>query len=168
MIRRPPRSTLFPYTTLFRSDWLQRRHRLIKRPLAIVLTYLGVVVALLFMAGIFLPLLVDQIQGLIRFVAAVADAPEGPTQYLKGLSRQYGLGWLFERFSDQLGNVRSQVGDAARNVLLSTGDIILSAAGFVAALVTVLTITFFLILGGERYLHAGVGLFSESHRSEEH
>src|SRR2546426_6063242 len=22
MIRRPPRSTLFPYTTLFRSDWL--------------------------------------------------------------------------------------------------------------------------------------------------
>src|SRR3712207_9408001 len=26
MIRRPPRSTLFPYTTLFRSDG-QRRHR---------------------------------------------------------------------------------------------------------------------------------------------
>src|SRR5256885_10872095 len=25
MIRRPPRSTLFPYTTLFRSDALQRR-----------------------------------------------------------------------------------------------------------------------------------------------
>jgi predicted PurR-regulated permease PerM len=145
-------------------NWLQRRHRLIKRPLAIVLTYLGVVVAVLFMVGIFLPLLVDQIQGLIKFVAAVADAPEGPTQYLKGLSRQYGLGWLFERFSDQLGNVRSQLGEAARNVLLSTGDIILSAAGFVAALVTVLTLTFFLILGGERYLDAGVGLFAEPHR----
>src|SRR5258708_32086287 len=31
MIRRPPRSTLFPYTTLFRSQWrldlLQRRRR---------------------------------------------------------------------------------------------------------------------------------------------
>src|SRR2546430_3420746 len=25
MIRRPPRSTLFPYTTLFRSDWEQIR-----------------------------------------------------------------------------------------------------------------------------------------------
>src|SRR3712207_7785754 len=25
MIRRPPRSTLFPYTTLFRSVWLGRR-----------------------------------------------------------------------------------------------------------------------------------------------
>src|SRR5437667_7270229 len=35
MIRRPPRSTLFPYTTLFRSPWLQPRplpaslHRLV-------------------------------------------------------------------------------------------------------------------------------------------
>src|SRR2546425_7593435 len=26
MIRRPPRSTLFPYTTLFRSPLLERRH----------------------------------------------------------------------------------------------------------------------------------------------
>jgi predicted PurR-regulated permease PerM len=145
-------------------DWLQRRHRLIKRPLAIVLTYLGVVVAVLFMAGIFLPLLVDQIEGLIKFVAAVADAPEGPTKYLKGLAQHYGVGWLFERFSDQLGNVRSQLGEAARNVLLSTGNIILSAAGFVAALVSVLTLTFFLLLGGERHLNTGVGLFSEPHR----
>src|SRR6516164_1421366 len=27
MIRRPPRSTLFPYTTLFRSDWNSRGRR---------------------------------------------------------------------------------------------------------------------------------------------
>jgi predicted PurR-regulated permease PerM len=40
-------------------NWLQRRHRLIKRPLAISLTYLGVVVALPFMVGILLPVLVD-------------------------------------------------------------------------------------------------------------
>src|SRR5690348_18030235 len=26
MIRRPPRSTLFPYTTLFRSRWISSRH----------------------------------------------------------------------------------------------------------------------------------------------
>src|SRR2546430_6455799 len=30
MIRRPPRSTLFPYTTLFRSEVVQRR--LVERP----------------------------------------------------------------------------------------------------------------------------------------
>ena len=33
-------------------NWLQRRFRLINRPLAIVLTYLGLVVALLFIVGI--------------------------------------------------------------------------------------------------------------------
>src|SRR5437667_5785285 len=31
MIRRPPRSTLFPYTTLFRSDRGDARHRLRRR-----------------------------------------------------------------------------------------------------------------------------------------
>src|SRR5258708_13679164 len=30
MIRRPPRSTLFPYTTLFRSDHDRRRQRIAK------------------------------------------------------------------------------------------------------------------------------------------
>ncbi|HKH49968.1 MAG TPA: AI-2E family transporter, partial [Thermoanaerobaculia bacterium] len=38
------------------------------------------------------------------------------------------------------------------------------AAGFVAALVSILTLTFFLILGSERYLNAGVQLFAEAHR----
>src|SRR5258708_20152040 len=33
MIRRPPRSTLFPYTTLFRSEVPRDRERLIARPL---------------------------------------------------------------------------------------------------------------------------------------
>ncbi|HET6658496.1 MAG TPA: AI-2E family transporter [Rubrobacter sp.] len=145
-------------------NWLQRRHRLIKRSLAIVLTYLGLVVALLFMVGLLLPILVDQINSLINFVAAVAEAPEGPTEYIKGLAQQYGFGWVFERFSHQIEDIRSQVGVAARNFLLSTRDIVVSGAGFVAALVTVLTLTFFLILGKERYLDAGVGLFAERHR----
>jgi predicted PurR-regulated permease PerM len=61
-------------------NWLERRHRLIKRSLAIVLTYLGLVVALLFLVEILLPVLVDQIQGLINFVVTVAQAPKGPTE----------------------------------------------------------------------------------------
>src|ERR671914_2281710 len=87
-------------------NWLERHHRLIRRPLAILLVYLALVVGLLFVAGVFVPLLVDQIRGLSDFVVAVAQAPEGPTEYLKGLARQYGLGWVFERFGEQLGDVR--------------------------------------------------------------
>src|SRR5215218_642573 len=145
-------------------NWLQRRHRLIKRPLAIALTYLGLVVALLFVVGIFLPVLVDQINGLTKFVTAAAQAPEGPTEYIKGLAKQNGLGGLFERFSDQLAALRKQLGELLKNLFSSTGAIAVSIAGLVAALATVLTLTFFLILGSERYVNAGVGLFPEAYQ----
>src|SRR5215207_3395355 len=145
-------------------NWLQRRHRLIKRPLAIALTYLGLVVVLLFVVGIFLPVLVEQINGLAKFVATVANAPEGPTEYLKGLAKQNGLGGLFERFSDQLAELRKQLGDLLRNLFSASGQIAVGVAGFVAALATVLTLTFFLLLGSERYVNAGVGVFPERHQ----
>ena len=145
-------------------NWLQQRHSLIKRPLAIVLTYLGLMVALLVVVGLVLPILAEQVRSLIKFVAAVANAPEGPTEYLKGLAQQYGFGWVFERLSELLGDVRRQMGVAARNFLSSTGDIVVSAAWFVTALGTILTLTFLLILGSERYINAGVGLFAEAHR----
>src|SRR5215217_7970617 len=145
-------------------NWLQRRHRLIKRPIAIALTYLGLVVALIFVVGIFLPVLVDQINGLAKFVTTVANAPEGPTEYIKGLAKQNGLGGLFERFSDQLKDLRDELGALLRNLFSSTGAIAVSAAGFVAALATVLTLTFFLLLGSERYVNASVGLFPEAHQ----
>jgi predicted PurR-regulated permease PerM len=145
-------------------NWLQRRHRLIKRPLAIALSYLGVLAALLFMLGIFLPLLIDQINGLTKFVASAANAPEGPTEYIRGVAKQAGVGGLFERFSDELKNLRDELGALVRNIFSSTGAIAVSAAGFLAALATVLTLTFFLLVGSERYLNAGVGLFPEAHR----
>ena len=145
-------------------NWLQRRHRLIKRPLAIALTYLGVLVVLLFVVGIFLPLLVDQINGLTKFVAAAAQAPEGPTEYIRGLAKQSGLGGLLQRFDAQLADLRKQLGDLVGNLFSATGQLAVSAASFVAALATVLTLTFFLILGSERYVNAGVGLFAERHQ----
>src|SRR5829696_7719465 len=145
-------------------NWLQRRHRLIKRPIAIALTYLGLLVALIFVVGIFLPVLVDQINGLTKFVTTAANAPEGPTEYIKGLAQQSGLGGLFERFSDQLKDLRDELGALLRNLFSSTGAVAISAAGFVAALATVLTLTFFLLLGSERYVNASIGLFPEAHQ----
>jgi predicted PurR-regulated permease PerM len=145
-------------------NWLQRRHRLLKRPLAIGLTYLGVLLALLFVVGIFLPVLTDQINGFIKFVTTAANAPEGPTKYIEGLAKDNGLGGLFQRFSDQLDELRKQLGGVLQNLLSSSGQIALSVAEMIAALATVLTLTFFLLLGSERYVNAGVGLFPERHR----
>src|ERR671910_622288 len=145
-------------------NWLQRRHRLIKRPLAIGLTYLGLVVALLIVVGIFLPLLVDQINGFTKFINTAAQAPEGPTEYIKSLAKQNGLGGLLQRFDAQLADLRKQLGELVGNLFSATGQIAISAASFVAALATVLTLTFFLILGGDRYVDATVGLFAQRHR----
>ncbi len=145
-------------------NWLQRRHRLMKRPLAIGLTYLGVLVALLLVVGIFLPVLVDQINGLVKFVSTAASAPEGPTQYIKGLAKENGLGGFFQRFGVQLKDLRDELAALTKNLFSSTGAIAISAAGAIAALATVLTLTFFLLLGSERYVNAGVGLFAERHQ----
>jgi len=132
--------------------------------LAIALTYLGVLVALLLVVGIFLPLLVDQINGFIKFVNTAAQAPEGPTQYIKGLLKQNGLGGLVHRIDVELSDIRKELGEALGNLFSATGQVAIGAAGFIAALATVLTLTFFLILGAERYVAAGVGLFSERHQ----
>jgi predicted PurR-regulated permease PerM len=145
-------------------NWLQRRHRLMKRPLAIGLTYLGVLVVLLFVVGIFLPLLVDQINGLTKFINTAAQAPEGPTQYIRGLAKENGLGGLVQRIDVELSDLRKQLGEVVGNLFSATGQIAVSAAGFLAALATVLTLTFFLILGSERYVNVGVGLFAERHQ----
>src|ERR687890_2287636 len=145
-------------------NWLQRRHRLMKRPIAIGLTYLGVLAALLLVVGIFLPVLVDQINGFIKFVTTAANAPEGPTEYIKGLAKDNGLGGLVQRFSDQLDELRKQLGGVLQNLFSASGQIAISLAGMLAALATVLTLTFFLILGSERYVNAGVGLFPEPRR----
>src|SRR5215208_5805455 len=95
-------------------NWLQRRHRLMKRPLAIALTYLGVLAALLLVVGIFLPVLVDQINGLTKFVTTAANAPEGPQEFIKGLAKQNGFGGFLHRFSDQLAELRKQLGGCLR------------------------------------------------------
>jgi predicted PurR-regulated permease PerM len=145
-------------------NWLERRFRLINRPLAIGLTYLGVLVALLLVVGIFVPVLTDQINGFIKFVTTAANAPEGPTQYIRGLAKENGLGGFMQRFEDQLDELRKQLGGALQNLLSASGQIALSVAEMIAALATVLTLAFFLLLGSERYVNAGVGLFPEAHQ----
>jgi len=145
-------------------NWLQRRHRLMKRPLAIGLTYLGVLLALLLVVGIFVPVLVDQINGFIKFVTTAANAPQGPTKYIEGLAKDNGLGGFLQRFEDQLDELRKHLGGLLQNLLSASGQIAISIAGMIAALATVLTLTFFLLLGSERYVNAGVGLFAERHQ----
>ena len=145
-------------------NWLERRFRLINRPIAIGLTYVAVLVALLLVVGIFVPVLTDQINGFIKFVTTAANAPEGPTQYIKGLAKDNGLGGFMQRLDVQIEDIRKQLGGVLQNLLSSSGQVVISFAGVIAALATVLTLTFFLLLGSERYVNTGVGLFPERHQ----
>jgi predicted PurR-regulated permease PerM len=142
--------------------WLERRG--IKRSLAILLTYLGVVVGLIVVLGIFVPVVVGEMRDLIAFVVTVSQSPGGGTEYLRGVAEQAGLGGLFERFSGQLADLPAQLGQLARSFLLSAGGLVVSAAGVVSALVSILTLTFFLLLGRERFFNGTVQLFAEPHR----
>jgi predicted PurR-regulated permease PerM len=144
-------------------NWLQRRHRLVKRSLAIVLTYLGVVVALVLIAGVFAPLVVQELRQLIDFIVSVSQAG-GLGDYLRGTAEQYGLGWAVDSLDSQLANLPSQLGELAKSFLLSAGTIAINAAGFVGSLVSILTITFFMLLGSERLVNRAIRLFPERQR----
>src|ERR671916_26566 len=87
-----------------------------------------------------------------------------PARVRDGHAQQYGFGELLQRFDAQLADLRKQLSDLVGNLFSATGQIAVSAAGFLAALAAVLTLTFFLILGSERYVNAGVGLFAQRHQ----
>src|SRR3712207_6999563 len=83
MIRRPPRSTLFPYTTLFRSEPDPRFSLANERTyLAWVRTALALVAA-----GVALDALADDMQPDLRLAASVLLRSEEHTSELQ--SRQY-------------------------------------------------------------------------------
>ena len=143
-------------------DWLQRRR--VPRTLGIVLTYLGMVAALIVIAGIFVPLLVNELSNLISFIVTVVQDPTGMTEYLRNTLEQFGLGFLVDTLSARLAELPSQLGEWARSFLLSAGGLAISAAGFVTALVTILTLAFFLLLNPERFVNVGLWVFSEPQR----
>jgi len=143
-------------------NWLER-HR-IKRSIGIVLTYLGVVVGLLLIVGIFVPVVINEIRDLIDFIVAVAQNPAGIAEYFRTLLEQFGLGFLFDTLSERLAELPSQLGQLARSILLSAGGLAISAATFVSALVSILTVTFFLLLNPEGFVNVGLRLFAEPQR----
>ena len=144
-------------------NWLQRRHRMVKRSLAILLTYLGIVVLLVLIAGIFVPLVIQELRDLIDFVVGVAQAG-GLQAYLHDVADQYGLGWVIDRLSSQLSDLPSKLGDLAKIFVSYVGPLAVGAADFAVAAVSILTLTFFMLLGSERLVNGAVRLFPEPQR----
>jgi predicted PurR-regulated permease PerM len=144
-------------------NWLQRRHRMVKRSLAIILTYLGVAVVLVLIAGVFAPLVIQELRDLIDFIVGIGQAG-GLQEYLRGVADQFGLGWVVDRLSAQTSDLPSKLGDLAKSFVLHVGPLVMSAADFAVSAVSILTLTFFMLLGSERLVNGAVRLFPEPQR----
>jgi predicted PurR-regulated permease PerM len=141
---------------------LQRRH--IKRSIAVLLVYVGLLVAVVGPATLALPLLVTQIQALIDFVTGLSQNQGGVIGSLEDLANRYGLGGLTNALGEQLSDLTERLAGLAESFLLSAGGLLVGVADFVVALIAILVIAFFLLLDGERFLVAGLRLFDEPQR----
>jgi predicted PurR-regulated permease PerM len=143
-------------------NWFQRRG--IKRIIAILLSYLGLLSGMVGIAVVVVPLLISQIEALVNFAIAVSQDPEEWLGHLRDFANQVSLGWLLDATVTQLQDVPAQLGQWAESFLLSTGGFLIGAAEFVAALITILVVSFFLLLEGERFVNLGLQLFPERQR----
>jgi predicted PurR-regulated permease PerM len=136
----------------------------INRGLAIGLTYLVLLVAIVGLEALLVPLLIDQTGALIDYATTLSQQPGGTLGFIKDLANQYSLGWVVDALGEQLSDLPSQLAQSAESLLSSTGDLFVSAVGFVTGLVTVLVVAFFLLLDGERFLDLGLRLLAEPQR----
>lgn len=150
-------AALDPYVT-----WLQQRR--IKRSLAILLAYVGLLVVAVGLVALVLPALISEVQALIGFVTALAQHPGGWIESLEDTASRYGLGSLVDALVAQLSELPERLAQLVERFLLSAGGLLVGASDFVVAFITILVIAFFLLLESERFVDAGLRLFDEPQR----
>src|SRR2546430_13280197 len=94
MIRRPPRSTLFPYTTLFRSRFLVARHlfeNLCEARIRLQIRQIGVGRQLIRLAESILCCLFQVLEGLILDLSSTRRRPQFRTPQIAGAIPAPGL-----------------------------------------------------------------------------
>lgn len=150
-------AALNPYVT-----WLQQRR--VKRILAILLTYVGLLVGAVGLVALVLPALISEVQALIGFITTLAQDPGGWIGSLEDFASRYGLGSLVDALVEQLGELPERLAQLVESFLLSAGGLLVGASDFVVAFITILVIAFFLLLESERFVNTGLQLFDEPQR----
>lgn len=132
----------------------------IKRALAVGIAY---VVALLLFIGLgvlVLPPVVDQVQGLVSYVIDLFQQPGGINKAIQDLADRYGLGGYLATLRDQVQSLPVGVSNVTKPLLAVTKGVV----GSVTALISILLLTFFLLLDGERFVESGLRLFAAAQR----
>lgn len=143
-------------------NWLQHHH--VKRSIAILLAYLGVLIAAAVLVILVLPLLITETEGLISFIESLVQHPGAGIDYLVGLANAYGLGNLVNALGDQLSELTTRLAQLVESLLLSAGGLLVGVSDFVIAFITILVMVFFLLLESERFTNGAIQLFDEPYR----
>jgi predicted PurR-regulated permease PerM len=139
-------------------DWLER-HR-VKRALAIGIVYVALLLAIAGLGALVVPPLVDQVGGVVRYLADAVQRPGGLNGAIEDFARAHGL----ERYVD---TVRGQIQSLPTGVSQVTKpliSVVSAVVSSVTAIISILLLTFFLLLDGKGFVEAGLRLFSEAQR----
>lgn len=132
----------------------------IPRGLAILLLYLILIFFLFGIGALVVPPLVQQGQALANYVMTLYDQRDGLIVQVRDLAAQYGMSGALTSLQGQLSTLPARLSAAAVPLLsVATGIV-----GSIYASITILLLTFFLLLDGERFVNAGLGLFAASER----
>jgi len=137
-------------------DWIQQRG--VRRAFGILLVYLSLLLALVGVAALLLPPLVDQVQELVNFSATFFQRPGGPSQGLQDLATRYGLGNYVAAVKEQATSLPSRLGSVVVPLLSVTKSIVTSVTAFVS----ILLLTFFFVLDGKEFVEKGIRRVSPS------
>ncbi len=137
---------------------MQRYH--LKRSTAILLVYAALVLVGLGLVALFLPPLVDQIQGLVAYGRDLASHPEREDPMLTDLASRFGLTPYLPRLTAWLHSLSGQLTTVAGEFFSYTAALINS----VAAMISMLFIAFYLLLDGQRMISALFQFVPEAQR----
>ena len=144
-------------------NWLQQAR--VKRMTAILLAYFGLLLGMMGTIALLVPLLITQTKSLTSFAAAFSQNPQGWLGHVRDFASRVNLGWLYDAVVGQLRDAPAQLGQWTESFLLSSRGVLVSAAEFVTASLTILAISFFLLVDGENFIDRGIQLFPGTQRA---
>jgi predicted PurR-regulated permease PerM len=132
----------------------------VPRALAILILYLILLFFLIGIGALVVPPLVQQGQALATYVMGLYDQRDGLIVQVRDLAAQYGLSDALNSLQGQLSTLPARLSAAAVPLLSVASGVV----GSIYASITILLLTFFLLLDGERFVNAGLALFAVSER----
>lgn len=143
-------------------SWLER-HRM-RRGVAIGVVYFLLLLFVVALAALIAPPLVDQIQGLVDYIRDSFQRPEGVSSIVRDFANRVGLGAYVDTLLQQIRSLPVSLSNISGPLMSVTRGVVSS----ITALLSILLLTFFLLLDGERFVNAGLLLFAEAQRPRLH